>query len=246
MQVNRQIGRRWSASTIIEAICDAPSVRGRSGGAGEATIRSSASRQLAREQRVVIDEAASEDAGHVRDEHVVFSEVAPRRVQHAGSVRDALCDDPVAWFGRDDVAGADEIFVAQSGSVEAFLGDLQQAGRRIRAKPGFVAECEHDAVVLQAIQPGDVESIDAVPAERRKHQRSIERQAEPRPDLIARVGRVPSDERHVDDSIERREAAVHREAPSRGRAPVGAPDRGEEIGRVRELPPHRPRRSSPR
>ena len=47
---------------------------------------------------------------------------------------------------------------------------------------------------------------------------------------------MPSDERHVDESIERREAAVHREAPSRGRAPVGAPDRGQEIGRVRELP----------
>ena len=41
-------------------------------------------------------------------------EVAARGVEDRGLVGDALGDDAVARLGRDDVAGGDEVFVAQA------------------------------------------------------------------------------------------------------------------------------------
>ena len=45
-------------------------------------------------------------AGHLAHQHVVFGEVAARRVEHRRAVRDALRDDAVAGLGDDDVGGA--------------------------------------------------------------------------------------------------------------------------------------------
>ena len=66
------------------------------------------------EQVLVIDEAASQVFRHRVHQHVVLHEVAARRVEDGRVVGDALGDDAVAGLGGDDVAGGDEILVAQA------------------------------------------------------------------------------------------------------------------------------------